>query len=313
MGFVGGLVIGSPLFLCFYYIIVFRPRQHISYKISWFRSNMFITCKLYILLYRDYQKSFVMFPGLLQAVNISGWYVLRCLWSLEGLYILVFRDCISSGIISEGSLYISVGDYLGRCQAVSVPIVSGSGGCHRSGFLWLLQAVGLLQVSESLPGFYAVSASSAVGAGGFRDNAVRGVQIQKHLSKIRCFLPLSVVPVAWSPINVIQFLKSAALIALYINAFQLWYYSGVGICSVRSQPGYYLGAVSVCRSGMISGCSRTGSGVPGGFCRFCGQVANFSRVDVRFSRSFRGLPACRVRTPIDKLDWLWYNRVNIVS
>ena len=52
-------------------------------------------------------------------------------------------------------------------------------------------------------------------------------------------------------------------------------------------------------SGIISDCFRRSRWF---LCCFCGQVANFSRVAVRFSRSFRGLPACRVRTPIDKLD-----------
>ena len=89
---------------------------------------MFIACSLYILLYRDYQKSFVMFSGLFPLPVITGGIIY-----------------ISAGIISEGSLYISVGGII-------------SEGIKRYQFpLLALQAVVIA------PGFCAVSASSAVG------------------------------------------------------------------------------------------------------------------------------------------------------
>lgn len=70
----------------------------------------------------------------------------------------------SGGGHNLGRIYIYIGgDYLGRCQAVSAPIVSTSGGCYRSGFLRSLQVVG------SLPGFCIFSGGGllAVSGAGF--------------------------------------------------------------------------------------------------------------------------------------------------
>ena len=182
MGLWAGLLSARPLFLCSYYTTLFRPRQHISYKISWFHSNMFITCKLYILLYRDYQKKFRdVFRCLcsdhwriiyISVLGLHQLYIIVPGWSRKDLYIYI---------------YISVGDYLGRCQAVSVPIVSGSGGCYRSGFLWSLQAVAIGWTSSGVgisAGFLCCFCIFSGGWGvcwryrsGCRDNAGWGVLV----------------------------------------------------------------------------------------------------------------------------------------
>lgn len=193
------------------------------------------------------------------------------------LYILLYR---LFGISSEGCLWFRFCRFRFSASCAGSPLVlvrcalfsfCGFSSCRDqiSGRGWIVPGVPSAVVSASAP----------VIAGGFRDNALRGVLLQKLRRRAGCFLPLSVLLVACSPVFRCQCLRCAALIGLrWCGLHRLPVFLSVRFSDWFRRSRWFLWDLR-----KVSGLLPGFRGFSVGFCRGCQPVRDLDRVLLVFS------------------------------